>query len=388
MRIILVMAVLAVAGGRPGEDLEGIGREVVEAVRDHFYDAARGRAWAEAHAGYAAGLEDREEFARRTNQLLAELKASHTRYLTPMDVDYYGLRAIFAADGEAVEYDSIGVDLTERGFVRVVFAGGPADRAGLRRGDEIVAADGKAFHPVRSFEGRAGQAVLLSVRRQAGEKAMEVPVTPRRINPKVEWLEAQRNGTRIVERGGKRVAYVPMYSGAGEAFETELRDAATGPLREEADALVIDFRDGWGGCDTSFLDLFNPLTPVLGMTGRDGKGGAYVRTWRKPLVVLVNGGSRSGKEVVAWALKRRQAGTIVGQRTAGAVLGGRPFRLSDGSVLYLAASDIAVDGERLEGRGVEPDVAVEDRLEYAAGADPQREQALDVAAAKARAEGP
>ena len=68
----------------------------------------------------------------------------------------------------------------------------------------------------------------------------------------------------------------------------------------------------------------------------------------------------------------------MGITTAGAVVGGRPFLLSDGSHLYLAVQDVLVDGERLEGVGVTPDVEVEFSIPYANGADPQLEKALDV----------
>ena len=101
--------------------------------------------------------------------------------------------------------------------------------------------------------------------------------------------------------------------------------------------------------------------------------------WRKPVFVLINGGSRSGKEIVAYSIRKHRLGTLVGQRTAGAVLGGRCFHLSDHSLLYLAVNDVRVDGERLEGRGVEPDVVVPDALLYADGADPQLEKALELA---------
>ena len=59
---------------------------------------------------------------------------------------------------------------------------------------------------------------------------------------------------------------------------------------------------------------------------------------------------------------------------------GQPFLLSDGSLLFLAVEDILVDGERLEGVGVKPDVAVPSDLPYAEGRDPQLERAVEVAA--------
>ena len=83
---------------------------------------------------------------------------------------------------------------------------------------------------------------------------------------------------------------------------------------------------------------------------------------------------------MARTLQRQDLGLLVGERTAGAVLGGRPYVLADDSVLYLAVRDVLVDGERLEGIGVEPDVAVADDLPYADGRDAQLERALDMAA--------
>ena len=48
--------------------------------------------------------------------------------------------------------------------------------------------------------------------------------------------------------------------------------------------------------------------------------------------------------------------------------------------MYLAVADVRVDGERLEGVGVAPDVEVADQLPFADGADPQLDKAIDVAA--------
>ena len=93
------------------------------------------------------------------------------------------------------------------------------------------------------------------------------------------------------------------------------------------------------------------------------------------MVVLVDEGTRSGKEVVAYGLQRRDV-PVIGTRTAGALLAGRGFLLSDGSLLVLAVSDVRVEGERLEGRGVVPDVEVAFPLSYAAGRDPQLDAAL------------
>jgi carboxyl-terminal processing protease len=69
---------------------------------------------------------------------------------------------------------------------------------------------------------------------------------------------------------------------------------------------------------------------------------------------------------------------LVGERTAGAYLAGGPSCLSDGSLLVLAMSEGRVDGERLEGRGVAPDIEVPFDFRYAAGKDAQLARALDL----------
>jgi len=93
--------------------------------------------------------------------------------------------------------------------------------------------------------------------------------------------------------------------------------------------------------------------------------------------MLVNRGSRSGKEILAYGFRKYNVGQIVGSTTAGAVVAGSPFVMKDGSLLYLAVADVYVDGKRLEGEGVIPDIAVPFPIPYAQGNDPQKERAIE-----------
>ncbi|MDG3004605.1 S41 family peptidase [Paludisphaera mucosa] len=382
VRLVVLLAVMLAAPARDvrGDDWPARGREVVAKVREYFYDLARAEAWAEKHAGYADEARDGDAFAAATRRALAELQASHTAYFTTDDPEYYGLASIFhgMAGMPPAEVESIGVDVAPGGFVRRVFAGSPAEAAGLRRGDEIVSADGRPFQPVASLRGRDGREVALEVRSRAGEEPRRVVVFPRRIDPGREWLDDQEMGARVVDRGGRRVALMRLFSAAGEAHQEAVRDAVAAKFAD-ADALVLDLRGGWGGASPGFVSIFDRAPPVLEQVRRDGARAKYDPQWRKPLVLLVDGGSKSGKEVVAFAVRKHRLGAIVGENTGGAVLAGRGFPMG-GGLLYLAVSDVLVDGERLEGRGVHPDVEASDRLPYAEGADPQLDAALDAAA--------
>lgn len=382
-RICLALTFLALLLDQPSraDDWRAAGAEVVSLVRERFFDRERAEAWVRENARYAENVRNRRDYVESTRKVLEQLKASHTNFYTPDDPQFYGLLSIFREPlGLAtVETESIGVDLTPDHFARVVFAGSPAEKGGIRRGDQILQADGREFHPTLSLRGQAGRPITLVVRSQRDGPSREVLVVPRMIDPRREWLEDQTLGAKVVEVRGKKVAYMPFFSAAGDHHQEVLREEITGRFAD-ADALVLDFRNGWGGANPTFVNLFNRMNPVLETVGRDGARTRYDPQWRKPLFILINGGSRSGKEVVAFAVQKQKIGTLIGEKTAGAVLAGSPFLLQDKSLMFLAVADTLVDGERIEGRGVAPDVEVADDLSFAEGRDPQLDKALELAA--------
>jgi carboxyl-terminal processing protease len=367
--------------------------EVTRLVSKHFYDRETvERGWAQARAAHTAALPPdatSEEVAASLDAMLAELGASHTGHYSPRELAYYELLDIFARDEFAprlrklfpkgeVAYTGIGVvpgRLGGRVYLAAVYHGGPAERAGLLVGDEIVSADGKPFDPIGSFDNKAGEPVRLEVRRVEAGPTFPVEVVPRRIRPNEFFLSAMRASVRVIEREGRRWGYVRVWSYARRQYHHLLvEELAKGRLKD-IDGLVLDLRGGWGGAQPEYAELFVGGAPIMTYVGRDGRENFASFRWRRPVVVLVDEGTRSGKEAVTYGLKR-QGVRVVGTRTAGALLAGRGFLLSDGSLLVLAVSDVRVEGERLEGRGVMPDVVVPFRLPYAAGHDPQLEAAL------------
>ena len=98
---------------------------------------------------------------------------------------------------------------------------------------------------------------------------------------------------------------------------------------------------------------------------------------RKPVAMLVNGGTRSGKEILAYGFKKYRLGEIIGSRTEGAVLAATAF-LIGGGLLLLAVEDVRVDGERLEGVGVAPTIEVQADPDSMDRSDPQLNRAIAV----------
>jgi carboxyl-terminal processing protease len=321
--------------------------EVSRLVSEHFYDrGAVQRVWGGALARHAANLSANatsEDVAAAIDAMLAELGASHTERYVPSELAYYELLDIFARDelaprlrqlfpGGQVAYTGIGVvprKLEGRVFVAAVYHGGPAARAGLLVGDEIVSVDGAPFDAIESFVNKAGEPVTLEVRRVEGGPSFPVEVVPRRIRPNEFFLNAMRASARVVEREGRRWGYIRVWSYARRQYQRLLiEELAQGRLKD-VDGLVLDLRGGWGGAQPEYTELFVGGAPIMTYVGRDGRENFASFRWRRPVVVLVDEGTRSGKEVVTYGLKR-QGVRVVGTRTAGALLAGRGFLLSDG----------------------------------------------------------
>lgn len=158
---------------------------------------------------------------------------------------------------------------------------------------------------------------------------------------------------------------------AFERFDAATARGLRDQLRAHADVrgIILDLRRNRGGLITAAQDVVGcffpkpvPLGTVVSRRGR--RHTEYARAQRfhtdAALVVLIGRGSHSSAEVVAYALHHHGRATLVGDRTAGEVLGARRHRLADGGGLYISETDFfRLEGGRLEGVGVMPDVRLE-----------------------------
>jgi C-terminal processing protease CtpA/Prc len=368
----------------PVEVMNEIGR----IVRREFFDPRGLGAFNEAESRFKE-LAANGHLAEASSGWLETLKASHTGRFTPDQIDYYELAEVFQRtirdrdelfppDGVAT-YPGIGmVPRTIGGklFVADVYDGGPAARSGIKVGDEIVSADGEPYAPIASFQGKVGRVVNLKMRRAAGAAPLEIAAPVERLQPRDVFLDAIRSSARIVEEDGRRIGYLRLWAFAFSGAEDLVMELLASEPLSGAEGLVLDMRGRWGGAPADAADIFVGRSPLVKMTERDGDEHVANARWHRPLVGIIDEGSRSGMEILAHGLK--QAGVpLVGTRTAGAVLAGRIFRLRDNSLLEIAVLDVHVDGARLEGNGVPPDVEVPFDVRYAAGADPQLDRALE-----------
>ncbi len=323
---------------------------------------------------------------------LKALGSSHTGRYTPDQIDYYDLsdvfrfalrrdlRRMFPPEGE-VNYAGIGVASAEidgHRFITDVYDGGPAKAAGVLAGDEVMAVDGQPFAEIGSFQGKAGQTVTLSVRHTADAAPVDIPVRVAAIQPTETYLKAISGSIATTRhRRPPHRLHPPV--------DVHQRSGHRHPLRRAVDGRAQQHRRAGPRSQ-------EPLGRRAGRCGRDvrrrGRRHGSDRTgrqvaisityrWHKPVVAIIDEGTRSGMEVLAYGLNKNGV-PLVGSPTAGNVVAATAFLLPDSSLLELGVDDVKVDGKRIEGNPIQPDIAVPFDVRYADGRDPQRDAAVAV----------
>ena len=261
-------------------------------------------------------------------------------------------------------------------FVSDVYDGSPAARAGVLVGDELLDVDGAPYREIASFAGKFARKVAVRLRRHAGAEPISIAVswssTWNRCRP-------SRTRSRGAQRWSNATAAGSATSGwtlsAPRSMDVVAEALAEGPL-EDVDGFCSTAR-ALGRRQFRRGRAVPRTDPEFKLVGRNHEDMIANVRWHKPLVAIIDQGSRSGLELFAYSLKINGV-RLVGSRTAGALLAGRAFLLPDDSLLEIAVADAVIgDDVRLEGAGVEPDVPVAFDLPYAAGWDMQRVAAVE-----------
>jgi carboxyl-terminal processing protease len=259
--------------------------------------------------------------------------------------------------------------------------GSPAEEAGLRAGDRILAIDGRstAGESVNSlvFEvrGEAGTDVTLTVER--GDERLDITIT-RAV------IDLQEVSAELLDDG---IGYIRLTSFTDRA-PGMFRDALQSLLDQGADGIVFDLRGNPGGYIVAAQGIgseFVASGELLFTVESDGN----VQEWRSesgilqsgqvPVVVLVDGGSASASEIVAAALQEHDRATIVGEPTFGKNTVQIWNSLPNGGGLRLTTDRwFTPDHNSVAPDGVQPDVVVPAPADPTSAADPQLDRAVDI----------
>lgn len=306
------------------------------------------------YADRASNASSRAEFARIVNEMIGKIGDSHFGLYTSETQTYYVLDGLLRNARSPQPFT--GAFFTEQAGgwkVAMVFNGSSAEKAGLRKDDLVTQVNGQPFSPIVALK-RVDGIAHLDVLRNGKSMKIDLAVTLADFTTKA--AESTRSSCRIIASKGKKYGYLKLWMMLGDSFLMSLIDSVTGTLKD-TDAMILDLRDGFGGYTDWYPDVF--FRPDFVTERKDQTGVKQVRYgYSKPVVLLINGGTRSAKEVFSCLMKSTKRGTLIGSRTACKVLGCQEFRIADWAILQVPVVDLLIDGKRLEGTGVEPDIEV------------------------------
>jgi len=340
----------------------------------HFWET-----WSLLHENFVdQPLDDVALMRGAISGMLAATGDKHTTYMDPTEFE----QANASMEGE---YEGIGawVDTTGE-YVQIIspMKGSPAEAAGLRANDIVMAVDGEDQTGVpgdlvlKKILGPAGEAVTLTIRR--GEETLEFTIIRAKITvPVVDYRMLDNN-----------IAYLALYSFNDQAT-SQLRAALKELMAQKPAGLIFDLRDNGGGYLSTAIDVVSEFIPsgvVMYEEYGDGTRDAYTakrggRATEIPLVVLVNEGTASASEITAGAIQDLGRGKLVGVRTygKGSVQNWIPLTTEKGGVRITIARWLTPKGTQISDIGLTPDLIVEMTEEdYAQGRDPQLDAAVQL----------
>lgn len=268
--------------------------------------------------------------------MLAELDP-YTNYFNEQDVVKFKINAIS-------EYTGIGA-LTSRKegqlIIKEVYKNFPADKAGLKAGDEIV---------------QIGQVNLIDFKDDAsqllkGAKNAKIPIKYKRqgkiVTANIVLEEGDLKAVPFFAKIDEKTGYIVLNQFTRTAF-SETKAALESLKKDGAEKIILDLRGNPGGLlneAVNICNLFVPKNEVIVTTKSkiDQHNNSYRTNFEPvdldiPVVVLVDGKSASASEIVAGALQDLDRAVVIGSRSFGKGLVQRPIDLIYGTQVKVTIS--------------------------------------------------
>jgi carboxyl-terminal processing protease len=284
-----------------------------------------------------------------------------------MDPDTYNEMKI-ETEGE---FGGIGIEITIKDNLLTIITpidDTPAYKVGLKSGDKIVKIDGEItkdltlIEAVKKLRGKPGTKVDVTILRESERKLLDFTIVRSIIK-----LESIKRSEVI----GEDIGYIRLVE-----FQEKTNKDLEGALRKLEDkkikGLILDIRNNPGGLLNAAVDVAERFLEegksIVSTKGRVENQNLVFRSRNKnkhldyPMVILINGGSASGSEIVAGAIQDHKRGIVMGTKSFGKGSVQTVVPLSDGSAVRLTTSKyFTPNGRSIHGEGIEPDIIVEYR---------------------------
>ena len=250
----------------------------------------------------------------------------------------------------------------------------PALKAGIKAGDIIKKVDGEStegwtlIQAVSKIRGEAGSKVKLTITRDETDKKFEIV----REEIKVASIEYKKETPIDCKDNCKEVGYIKINQ-FGENTNYEWDKAIDFILENNLKGLIIDVRDNPGGFLESSVYIASEFLQkgklVVKQESTQGLNKDYKSTrngnlQNEKIVILINEGSASASEILAGALRDYKVATLVGTKTFGKGSVQEALDLKKGAGLHVTVAKwILPNGEWINGKGINPNVAIKNEVE-------------------------
>ncbi|WP_373077657.1 S41 family peptidase [Fusobacterium varium] len=296
--------------------------------------------------------------------MLESLDDPHSNYFTKAELESFkeDLKGTYVGVGMVVQ-KRVNEPLT----VVSPIEDGPAFKVGVKPKDKIIAIDGEATYKLTSEE---------SVKKLKGEPNTKVKVTVYRESTKeTKDIEIERAVVELKYVKHRmlddKIGYLRLTQ-FGENVYPDVKKAMEDLQKNNMKALVFDLRSNPGGALDQAIkisSMFLKEGRVVSVKSKEGteqvsnREGKYYGDF--PLVILINGGSASASEIVSGAIKDNKRGILVGEKSFGKGSVQTLIPLPDGDGMKLTiAKYYTPSGISIHGKGIEPDVVVEEKEGY------------------------
>jgi carboxyl-terminal processing protease len=314
-------------------------------------------------ANYVDPVSDKKLIEHALTGMLTNLDP-HSTYLTEKDFSDMQVET-------RGEFGGLGIEVTmENGFVKVVspIDDTPAFQAGILAGDYITHIDevpviGMDLNDaVEKMRGKVGTSVLLTIRREGVDEAIDIP-----IKRDVIRIKSVRHRVEQDTIGYLRVTTFNQNTVNG--VEAAITDIKKQVPEEKLLGYVLDLRNNPGGLldqSIGLADLFLDKGEIVSTRGRSDEDTKRDNATPgdmangKPMVVLINGGSASASEIVAGALQDHRRAIVLGTKSfgKGSVQTVIPLP-GNGAMRLTTARYYTPSGRSIQAEGIDPDIIVE-----------------------------
>jgi len=304
---------------------------------------------------YIGEIDELELLRGAIKGMVESLSDPYSEYFSPNDFKDY-------SESVSGTYEGIGAIITLRNkYITVVsvFAGSPAEKAGIKAGDILIEIDGNDISGLSTAE---------VTKRLQGEKGTKVTIVAIR-NGETLKFEVERDIIKIspIESTvlGKGIGYIKINQFNVNTVEN--LDKTLDVFKKSGVlGIVLDLRNNPGGYVDQAIEVakrFVPKGPIVNIVFKDGKTQS-IKSDSEPspfsLVVLVNGGTASAAEILAGAIKDRKVGYLVGETTFGKGMVQTTLSLGAlGGIKLTTAYYTTPNGTNINNTGIVPDVVVE-----------------------------